>query len=112
MIDYNDLEAGRELDAMVWQALNGQEVSTITCRYVDGDVQPHAGYPVGHVSPLHYSEDMNAALLGLNKFTDVELEKTGGDWSCLIYDSNYMIVRKSLPLAISIAILTTVDDTL
>lgn len=53
---------GRELDAMVWQALNGQEVNIVKCRYVDDDWQPYAGYPLGHVSPPHYSTDIAAAM--------------------------------------------------
>lgn len=60
-IDIDSLEPGRELDAMVWQALNGQEVNIVKCRYVDGDWQPHAGYPSGHISPPHYSTEMAAA---------------------------------------------------
>ena len=53
--------AARELDAKVWLALEGRPGDILTCRYVDGDVQPHAGYPIGHISPPHYSTDWGAA---------------------------------------------------
>lgn len=55
------LPPGRELDAMVWQALNGEEINLLACRHVDGDWQPYAGYPVGHISPPPYSTDIAAA---------------------------------------------------
>ena len=66
MMDIDNLAEGRELDALVWMALNGQRGRMIDqgvfgCRYVDGDVQPHAGYPNGHVSPPRYSTDIAAA---------------------------------------------------
>ena len=59
-------EAGREMDALVWLALNGKTAEMIdqgvrNCRYVDGDVQPHAGHPLGHISPPPYSTDIAAA---------------------------------------------------
>ncbi len=60
------MEVGRELDALVWLAFNGKagEITNqgiLNCRYVDGDVQPHAGYPTGHISPPNYSTDVIAA---------------------------------------------------
>ena len=56
------MQAGREMDALVWLALNGKPLdSLMTCRHVDGDIQPHAGYPVGHISPPDYSTDIAAA---------------------------------------------------
>jgi len=63
-MNIDEMEAGREMDALVWMALNGKSIEdgTIRCRYVDGDVQPHAGYPVGHISPPHYSTNDAAAL--------------------------------------------------
>ena len=59
----DEMGAGREMDALVWLALNGKSIEngTFCCRYVDGDVQPHAGYPVGHISPPRYSTDIAAA---------------------------------------------------
>ena len=65
-MDIDKLEAGREFDALVWMMLNGQrgemtEGGVFDCRYVDGDVQPHADYPTGHISPPHYSTDIGAA---------------------------------------------------
>lgn len=54
------MQPGRELDALVWLILNGRPASDLlTCRYVDGDVQPHAGY--GHISPAPYSTNILAA---------------------------------------------------
>ena len=35
------------------------------CRFVDGDYQPHAGYPSGHISPLPYSTEMTAAMIAI-----------------------------------------------
>ena len=56
---------GRERDAAVWLMLRPHcdEVSLLLCRYVDGDVQPHAGYPVGHISPPHYTDEEAAAAI-------------------------------------------------
>ena len=66
-MDIDKLEAGRETDALVWLALNGKagemiDQNVLGCRYVDGDVQPHAGYPIGHISPPYYSIDIATAL--------------------------------------------------
>jgi|GEM_PF-2388421 len=59
----DEMPAGREMDALVWLALEGRPIDDIlTCRFVDGDIQPHAGYPVGHISPPHYSTDDALAL--------------------------------------------------
>ena len=71
-MNIDEMEAGRGLDALVWMALNGKSIEdgTIRCRYVDGDVQPHAGYPVGHISPPHYSTDNAAALVALDELKD------------------------------------------
>ncbi len=53
------MQAGREMDALLWLALNGKPLdSLLTCRYVDGDVRPHAGYPIGHISPPDYSTNL------------------------------------------------------
>ncbi len=65
-MDIDNLEAGRETDALVWLALNSKpgemtDQGVFGCRYVDGDVQPHAGYPMGHISPPNYSTDIVAA---------------------------------------------------
>ena len=50
-MNVGELKAGRELDALVWLALNDHPLDLMNCRYVDGDIQPHAGYPFGHISP-------------------------------------------------------------
>ena len=59
-MDVDRMEVGRELDALIWLALNGKTGEMINqdilgCRHIDGDIQPHAGYPVGHISPPNYS---------------------------------------------------------
>ena len=51
----------RELDALIWMLLNDKPLDLLKCRYMDGDVQPHAGYPIGHVSPDNYSTFIAAA---------------------------------------------------
>ena len=53
----------RELDALIWLWLNDKPLDLLKCRYVDGDIQPPAGYPAGHISPPHYSRDIAAAWL-------------------------------------------------
>lgn len=88
---------GRELDAMVWLALHDREPTVVGCRYVDGDVQPHAGYPTGYISPPEYSTEWDKTRLVIeemiNKGFDFELnyyEHVGWiatftcrfEWSC------------------------------
>lgn len=54
------MPAGREMDALFWLVLNGKPPDLLlTCRHVDGDVQPHAGYPLGHISPPDYSTNLH-----------------------------------------------------
>jgi len=55
------MPAGRELDALIWLMLEGKPLDLSKCRYVDGDVQPHVGYPGGHISPPPYSTSIEAA---------------------------------------------------
>lgn len=73
----------RELDALMWKMLNDKKVTLFDCRYVDGDVQPHAGYPIGHISPEPYSTDIAAAwkvLLKLEaKSPTVTIRVSNGD---------------------------------
>lgn len=54
------MEAGRELDALIWQLLNGKEPNLLMCRWTGEEYQPHVGYPVGHVSPPEYSTAVTA----------------------------------------------------
>lgn len=68
--DIMAMPAGREMDALVWMAINGQKPNILICRYVDGDYQPHAGYPVGHISPPHYSTDIAVAWEAMEKFKE------------------------------------------
>lgn len=65
-----NMKAGREMDALVWQALNDHTLNVLTCRHVDGDIQPNAGYPIGHISPPPYSTDISAAWLVVEKMHD------------------------------------------
>ncbi len=54
-----NMPAGREMDALFWLVLNGKPPDLLmTSRHVDGDVQPHAGYPMGHISPPDYSTNL------------------------------------------------------
>lgn len=62
------MPAGREMDALVWLALHGKPANLFECRYVDGDVQPHADYPAGHISPPHYSTEVSDAWIALEYF--------------------------------------------
>jgi hypothetical protein len=64
--------AGREMDALMWLLLNDKPLDLTICRYVDGDVQPHAGYPVGHISPENYSTDIALALQVVEKMREWE----------------------------------------
>ena len=73
MTDSDPSLTNREIDAMVWQALAGQKPDSKKCRWIDGDVQPHAGYPTGHISPPHYHLDLNA----IWKAVDYMREKHG-----------------------------------
>lgn len=59
--DILKMPAGREMDALIWMALHEQNPDLTLCRFVDGDYQPNAGYPVGHISPPNYSTDIAAA---------------------------------------------------
>ena len=70
-MDKNRLEPGRELDALVWQVLNGREPNIVMCRWIDGEYQPHAGYPVGHISPPHYSMDVAIAVEAIIDFLEL-----------------------------------------
>lgn len=56
-----NMPAGREMDALVWMALHEQNPDLTLCRFVDGEYQPNAGYPSGHISPPNYSTDIAAA---------------------------------------------------
>lgn len=109
-IDYNELEPGRELDAMVWMARNGQKPDVMKCRHVDGDVQPHAGYPSGHISPPNSSTDIEDALATLEEFTDVVLEKSGEYWSCWFRKLMISAERETLAHAICISVLKVKAD--
>ncbi len=60
----------RELDALMWLLLNDKPLDLLKCRYVDGDVQPHGGYPAGHISPDLFSTDTSAAILVLEKMIE------------------------------------------
>jgi hypothetical protein len=53
-----NMPAGREMDALVWMVINNQKPDLSMCRFVDGDYQPNAGYPAGHISPPRFSKSM------------------------------------------------------
>jgi hypothetical protein len=99
-----NMPAGRELDALVWMALHGQEPNILVCRHVDGDYQPHAGYPSGHISPPHYSTDI-AAAWEVDKVTEIAmLNKVHGTWEAYCFtpskERSLCGKDKSAPLAI------------
>ncbi len=80
-----NMPAGREMDALVWMALHEQSPDLTLCRFVDGDYQPNAGYPVGHISPPNYSTDIAAAWEVKEKIGfPISLVESmlGGDFSC------------------------------
>ena len=73
-----NMPAGREMDALVWMAMNNQKPDLSMCRYVDGDYQPNAGYPVGHIIPPPYSKEIYWAWNALSKFDQKE-------WDICVY---------------------------
>lgn len=112
------MEAGRELDAVVWLAMNDRSIEhgTFGCRYVDGDVQPHAGYPVGHISPPRYSTDITAAWEIILKFRGrgfiTVSEYHNGRVQCYFCTgphSSVIVSAESAPLAICRALLLHVQ---
>jgi len=65
--EWNELNSQKK-NALMWLVLNGKTEgyenpfsALLNCRYVDGKVQPHAGYPVGHIDPELYSLNINSA---------------------------------------------------
>ncbi len=121
MMDIDKLEAGRETDALVWLALNGKagemiDQGILGCRYVDGDVQPHAGYPTGHISPPYYSTDIAWAWEVLEKVASkaagwVRLRERvcddGTIWECDFGDYGEAARGETVSLAICRAALKT-----
>ena len=110
-IERSSLEAGRKTDALVWLAIYRKEAgwdgkSALGCRYVDGDVQPYAGHPVGHISPPNYSTDMGATweivLHMLEHAYGFELYYDAFAWYCKFDPSKdeEWIKAKTAPLAI------------
>lgn len=115
------LPAGRELDALIWKFLHNKPLTTKDCRYVDGDVQPCVGQPVGHTSPDHYSTNISAAwevvdylyrghTLG---FQVIHWPGDGNDWIISFGNGQHGIYAadgNTAPLAICrAALLTTVN---
>lgn len=106
------MEAGRELDALMWMALHGQEPNILVCRHVDSDYQPHAGYPSGHISPPHYSTDIAAAWEVIEKFPGASMRHTGKFWFCDLWQDDYEYSQaETAPLAICRAALLVVMET-
>ena len=115
-------EAGREMDALMWLLLNDKPLDLMKCRYVDGDVQPHAGYPAGHISPDNFSTDIAAAWLVVEKLTeeyyvDIGIDKHGAQVQINYYTgSEYgwihgeSVRADTFPLAICRAALKAVND--
>ena len=84
------MKPGRELDALVWLMLNDKPLDDLLrCRYVDGDVQPHAGYPAGHISPPPYSTNIKYAAEVALKYSVGLLPK---NWAEVICKSALLLV--------------------
>lgn len=119
-MNIDKFEAGRELDALVWLALNGKKgektsQGILGCRYVDGDIQPHAGYPIGHISPPNYSTSIAAVLEDVPAM-DAEMDlgyspdPAGLEWDCSFGlprspSEKNCVYADTASLAVSLAIL-------
>lgn len=82
-------EPGRELDALIYMAINDVKGNLLTCRYVDGDWQIPSGTQGGHISPPNYSTDIGAAMLAFMWLAErgiVRLSNGDGD----SYDCNFL----------------------
>lgn len=119
--------AGRELDALMWLLINDKPLDLLKCRYVDGDVQPHGGYPAGHISPDPFSTTWHAAGLVVLKLEEIDPDaviriSNGDSDSCDVdilpggFLSKLEVVHVSLegglertPEAICLAALAAVD---
>lgn len=108
------MESGRELDAIIWFIANNKTIDLSECRYVDGDIQPHAGYPVGHVSPEFYSTYLpaafNAALNISNRGWSFEVEYDTQEYWCTFHNIKGVLLpvtarAYTAPLAICRAVL-------
>jgi hypothetical protein len=125
MLDYDELEPGRELDILVAEAMGWKLVETW---YGDPIAEGWVGYwddtwprwiefprndddDDDDVAPFWSpSTDTATALDLLDNFTDVEIEKTGDNWSCLLYETMALVTRPTLAHAICISILKTRDS--
>jgi len=111
--DILNMQAGRETDALIWLSLNDKPLNILMCRHVDGDIQPHAGYPVGHISPPHYSTDIGAAWEVVEKMRKikrpVDIYSSVNGW---IANFDYMDIAlgETAPLAICRAALLAVME--
>lgn len=118
-----NMPAGREMDALVWLALHGRiEEGLLTCRRVDGDIQPSSLIAGGHVSPPYYSEGIGAAWEVVEKLKsdgfsfEMEINVHGdliGDyivsgWRRDDMTINFLSRGKTAPLAICRAVLLCV----
>lgn len=111
------MKPGHEMNALVWLAINEKPMNISECRHVDGDIQPFAGYPTGHISPMNYSGDIRAAwnvwieLVEWQRFPTVHQgpdESGSGDYFFIcVVNPVIEIVADSFPLGIcQIALLT------
>lgn len=106
-----DMSAGREIDALTWLMLHDKPLDLFTCRHVDGDIQPHSGYPSGHISPPNYSTDISDAWTVLLNFKEVYIEYKDEEYFVMIGDDfDASSENKSAPLAICRAALLAVMD--
>ena len=123
MSDLSKLKPGKQLDAMIEQMIFnrvpcdawkqeyggwGMAVTGGGPIFRKGECDHEACYPTN--SPPQRSTRIEAAWEILDKFIDVEIEKSGDDWSCLIYSSVMeRATKQSAPYAICIAALKTIE---
>lgn len=102
MTDILSLPAGRDTDALVAETM-GYRVEGNVVWFADGDfsyLTPDMG---GYWSP---STDRDAAMEALERFLSWQIEKFGDEYGVTIdYERDTFVLDKSLPLAISRAIL-------
>ncbi len=119
-MNYDEMEPGRELDALVAEAMgcnvvkeeyNGWPAVFCECEYEHGN-RPHAS-KTSYVSGMlaYYSTGPAPALEALDQFTDVIIEKSGENWTVQIAQGGFEpVTRQTLPYAISIAVCKAKDS--
>ena len=102
------MEAGRELDILIVEKIFNRIPCDRREHFRVGELIKKCNhkecYPRN--SPSDYSTHIGAAWKVVEKYTDVEIEKSGMNYSCIIVQGGFeRITRQSLPLAICLAAL-------